>query len=95
MKRVSDQKAKELAKKYVWWKTPEDALADETHFIAQLMTLGTLEDTQWLRGNFSDDELREVLNQAPPGVFNGRAWHYWHLRLKVEPVPGLPERRVS
>lgn len=89
-----DTKTIEMAKKYVWWKSPEDALSDQSHFIAQLMTLGTLEDTRWLRATFSAEELADVLNHPPPGVFTGRAWHYWHIRLGISPIPALPVREI-
>ena len=39
------------------------------------------------------DELREVLDHAPPGIFNGRSWAYWNLKLGRTPAPPLPERR--
>jgi len=35
-----------------------------------------------------------LLDQAPPGVFDGRSWAYWHLTLKGRRrPPPLPERR--
>ena len=70
------------------------ALADQPHFLAMLMTYGTLEDTRWLLSNYPPEELRDALRQAPPGIFNGRSWHYWHLKLGLEPVRPLPKRRL-
>lgn len=89
-----DSESLEMARKYVWWKSPEEALSDQQHFVAQLMTLGTLEDTQWLRSRFSRDQLENTLHNAPAGVFTGRAWHYWHIRLGISPIPALPSRQI-
>ena len=87
--------ARQMAAKYVWWKDPDDALSNRVHFLAQMMTMGTLEDVQWMCANFSEANLIEVLNQAPPGVFNGRSWHYWHNRLgSGDQVPEMPSRRL-
>ncbi len=89
-----DAQARKMAAKYVWWKDSDDALGNEVHFLAQMMTLGTVQDVQWMCANFSDAKLIEVLNQAPPGVFNGRSWHYWHHRLGLDQVPEMPSRRL-
>ena len=42
----------------------------------------------------SDDDLREALAQAPPGVFDARSWSYWHLMLDPSPAPPLPQRKL-
>jgi hypothetical protein len=39
------------------------------------------------------DHFRRVLLEAPPGVFDIRSWHYWHLVFDL-PVPPLPERKL-
>ena len=89
---IDDRGAEAMAKKYVWWQPPERALADRRLFLAQLMTLGSVDDVRWLLSRVSEDRLREVLRDPPAGVFNGRSWRYWHLRLGCEPVPDLPVR---
>ena len=83
-----------MAKKYVWWKTPEETLAEPTLLLAQMMTLGTLEDVRWMLSRTSRDELCAVLRDPPVGVFNGRSWTYWHRRLNGEPIPLLPTRMI-
>ncbi len=90
-----DTQARQMAAKYVWWKDPDEALGNQIHFLAQMMTMGTLQDVQWMCANFSEAKLIEVLNQAPPGVFNGRSWHYWHHRLGSAQVPVMPSRRLA
>jgi len=86
--------ARHLAAKYVWWRDPCEALQDETHFLGMLMTYGTLEDTQWMLKNFSQDELRRAIRGARPGVFNGRSWHFWHVWLGLGSPGPLPEREL-
>lgn len=83
-----------MARKYVWWQPPEDTLADRKLLLAQLMTLGTVEDVRWMLASATDDELRAVLRDPPVGIFNGRSWAFWHLRLGLDPVPALPVRRL-
>ena len=83
-----------MARKYVWWQPPEETLADRKLFLAQLMTLGTVEDVRWMLAAASGDELRAVLRDPPVGVFNPRSWSFWHLRLGLNPVPVLPVRRL-
>ncbi len=84
-----------MARKYVWWQPPEETLANRKLFLAQLMTLGTVEDVRWMLAAASGDELRAVLRGPPVGVFNPRSWSFWHLRLGLNPVPALPVRRLA
>jgi hypothetical protein len=85
-----------LAGKYVWWKSPENALRDKRHFLASLMTYATMKDTLWMEKNFSRSELLNVLKNPPIGVFTPRAWHFWHYRLGLadneNDIPELPRR---
>ena len=89
---TNERRAEAMARKYVWWQSPERTLADTRFFVAQLMTLGSVDDIRWLLSRVSEDRLRAVLRNPPAGVFNGRSWRYWHLRLGCAPVPELPER---
>lgn len=81
-----------MAQKYVWWKAPTETLTEPVLLAAQMMTLGTLDDVQWLLSHTSRDELRGVLRSPPVGVFNGGSWTYWQRRLNGEPIPPLPTR---
>ena len=80
------------ARRVVWFKSPADAIAMPNHFIAHVLTYGTHEDVGVLRRFVSDDDLREALASAPPGVFDDRSWAYWHLKLDRYPAPPLPVR---
>lgn len=44
--------------------------------------------------NLGDEDLREALDRAPPGIFDPRSWSYWHLVLDRWPPPPLPERKL-
>ena len=89
---TNDRRAEAMARKYVWWQPPERTVADERLFLAQMMTLGSVDDVRWLLSRVSEDRLREVLRDPPAGVFNSRSWRYWHLRLGCDPIPELPAR---
>jgi hypothetical protein len=81
-----------VARRVVWFKQPEDALADPVHFLAHLMTYGTVEDLKVLRGVIGNDEFCEALDHAPAGIFDPRSWAYWNLKCGRQPAPPLPTR---
>ena len=86
------------ARKYIWWQPPEAAADDRHRIIAQVMNLGTFEDVQSLRRTVGDVEFRRALQEARPGEFTDRSWHYWHLVLGLAPldsVPPVPIRRLG
>lgn len=58
-------------------------------------TLGhvrTINDLKALRGTVGEDENREVLEQAPPDIFDARSWDCWNLVCGRKPSPPLPVR---
>ena len=85
-----------FANKYVWWKTPDEALEMPDRVIAQVMDIGDYDDVQLLAHQVGDDVLRAVLTHAQAGQFSPRSWVYWHYRLglaTVDQVPPMPTRR--
>ena len=82
-----------VARRVVWFKEPEEALAEPVHFLAHLMTYGTVEDLKAVQGVAGLEEFREVLERAPAGVFDARSWAYWNLKCGRIPVPPLPARQ--
>lgn len=89
---------KQLAAKYVWWKTPDDAVRLPDRVIAQVMNIGDYADVQSLVALVGDDRLRNVLAHAQAGQFFERSWAYWHYRLalaKLGEVPQLPVRTFA
>jgi hypothetical protein len=81
-----------VARRVVWFKEPEEALAEPLLFLAHVMTYGTREDLGALRGVVGPSDFAEVLENAPPGIFDARSWAYWHLVCDRGPAPPLPVR---
>ncbi len=97
MLHVRPETLKPFARKYVWWKTPEEAVTRPERVIAQVMDIGDYADVQALVSEVGEDVLREVLARAQAGQFNARSWAYWHYRLGLaapNEVPALPVRRI-
>ena len=95
---LNQELLKSLARKYVWWKTPEEAVLMPERVIAQVMNIGDYSDVQRLASQVGDEVLRDVLTRAEAGQFNERSWAYWHYRLGLSSpghVPALPERRFA
>lgn len=46
-----------------------------------------------LQGIAGTEEFREVLENAPAGVFDARSWAYWNLKCDRSPYPHLPTRQ--
>ena len=87
-----------LASKYVWWKSPGEALAMPQRVIAQVMDIGDYADVQALAAQAGDALLRDVLAHAEAGQFSPRSWAYWHYRLgaaALGALPALPQRRFA
>ena len=89
-----EQRLSSLATRLIWWKKPADALVDRRRFLAQVMTLGTWNDISEAKHFWTEENFREALREAPPGVFDVRSWTYWHHRLDLLPVPPLPTRKL-
>ena len=89
-----------LASRYVWWKTPEEAMQYPQRIAAQVMNLGTWEDCVEMWDSTGDDYLRSVLTHAEAGQLDARSWHYWHYRLGLAElphrrVPPMPMRKIG
>lgn len=91
---TTDPRLVAIATRLIWWKPAEAALADQRRFLAQAMTFGSWQDLEVVSSIFGLGALRAVLEDAPPGVFDGRSWTYWHARFGVDPAPALPSRRL-
>jgi hypothetical protein len=84
----------EIARRVLWFEKPHQATSDTTRFLAYAMTYGDHAAMEAIRKVVTDDELREALSNAPPGIFDARSWTYWNLVLGTHPAPPLPERKV-
>jgi hypothetical protein len=89
---------KRLSAKYIWWKTPDEAIQQPNRIVAQVLNIGDFDDVLELTARVGEDYLREVLTHAEIGQFNERSWAYWHYRLGLAQsgqVPPMPQRRVA
>jgi hypothetical protein len=91
---------KKLAARYVWWKSPDDAMVFPDRVAAQVMNLGTWEDLTEMVEIAGEQYLRGVLQRSEIGQLNARSWHYWHYRLGLaeygtRPVPPMPVRKLE
>ena len=87
-----------LAGKYIWWKSPAQALRRPERIAAQVMNIGDYDDVQDLVCATDKAFLQGVLRNAEIGQFNARSWHYWHYRLDLADlgqVPALPLRKLQ
>jgi hypothetical protein len=84
-----------LARRLVWFEQPVEALSDTFRFVAYALARATHEDMTLLRKFLSDDDLREALDHAPPGIIDPRSWAYWNSRLGRYPAPPMPERQLG
>ena len=63
--------------------------------MAYAMATATHEDMKALRRHVSDEDFREALDNAPPGVIDLRSWAYWNSKMGRYPAPPLPARRLA
>lgn len=79
----------QVARKVVWYDSPEDTLADLSTFLTHLMVYGSPTDVTVVERYVPLGEFRRVLENAPAGVFTKEIWRSWHERFGM-PVPPLP-----
>jgi len=89
----------EVARRYIWWEPPGEAILRPARVIAQVMNIGDFDDARALLDALGEPSFRSVLETAEPGWFNERSWHYWHYALGVcvpgEQVPPMPVRTFA
>jgi hypothetical protein len=96
MQRIPLNKETEAAaRRIIWFEPPAQSLADTIRFMAYAMRYATHEDMQVIRRFVSDDEFREALDKAPPGIVDPRSWAYWNSKMGRYPAPPLPQRRFA
>jgi hypothetical protein len=85
-----------VAQRVVWFKEPEDALQEPVHFLAHAMRYGTADDLLALeKAGVGMTHYREVLDNAPAGIFDARSWNFWNLKCGKTTVPPLPVRKFD
>lgn len=98
MLQIDPQILAPLARKYIWWKTPEQAVASPRRVVAQVMNLGDYADVQALAARIGEAAFADVLRHAEAGEFSPRSWAYWHYRLGLATLgnlPPMPSRKVA
>lgn len=82
----------QLASRVIWFEPAQQALADPVRFLAYALTFARHEDMREIRRYVSDDDLREALDHAPPGILDPRSWAYWNSKWGRYPPPPMPVR---
>ncbi len=82
----------QVARRVIWFEPPEQAISDMKRFLAYVMSRASFQDMRWIRRQVDDNQLREALADAPPGISDARSWAYWHAILGTYPPPPLPTR---
>ena len=93
---VQHSTLRRLARKYIWWKQPDEVLQNPDRIIVQIMNIGDYDDVLALLAEAGEPAFRQVLQRAGPGQLTPRSWNYWHVRLGlVRPgeAPPQPVRR--
>lgn len=86
---------RKAAERCVWYEPPEKAVDDPSRLTAHILTYGSIEDVTALRAQYSDDDLRTALDEAPAGVYDDRSWAYWNLMVGRYDTPPLPTRKLD
>jgi hypothetical protein len=87
-----DHETEAIARRVVWFEPPAEAREDPVRFMAYAMKHATHDDMKALRRYVSDDEFREALDEAPPGIIDPRSWTDWSSVMGRYPAPPLPKR---
>ena len=80
------------AKRIVWFKSPEEALANPVELMAYAMKHSTDEDMALLLDHIGVEGLTEAVDQAPAGIIDPRSWSYWNAKIGRYPAPPMPRR---
>jgi hypothetical protein len=83
-----------VARRLIWFESPEEALSDPVRFMAYAIAQATHEDMTVIRRYVDDDSFVEALDKAPPGIIDRRSWAYWNSKMGRYPAPPLPARKL-
>lgn len=84
-----------VAAHIIWFEAPAKALSDPVRFMAYAMTYAMHEEMRIIRRYVSDEDFKEALDHAPPGIIDARSWAYWNSKMGRYPPPPLPLRRFG
>lgn len=83
------------ATRIIWFEPAAQALSDPVRFMTYAMEYALHEEMRVLRRYVSDDDFREALDKAPPGIMGPRSWAYWNSKMGRYPPPPLHVRRFG
>jgi hypothetical protein len=63
--------------------------------MAYAMAYAMHEEMRVIRRYVSDEDFKEALDRAPPGIIDPRSWAYWNSKMGRYPPPPLPSRRFE
>ena len=94
--RTDQRLLRALARRYVWWLSPGEALERPNFIATQVMEMGDYDDVLKLEATLGHEALVRALREAEAGRLSERSWIYWHHRLGVagRRIPPLPRRRL-
>lgn len=94
--RADQRLLRALARRYVWWLSPGDALARPNFIATQVMEMGDYDDVLKLEATLGREALVRALREAEAGRLSERSWIYWHHRLGVagRRIPPLSRRTL-
>lgn len=82
------------ARRIVWFKPAEEALAQPIELLAYAMKHATDEDMALLWTHVGERGIRDALDCAPPGIIDPRSWAYWNAKVGRYPAPPAPVRNL-
>jgi len=94
MKLVLTHELRKAAERCVWFEPPEMALKDPARLAAHIFTYGGRDDVRALQSQITQDDLRLLLDTAPPGIYDPRSWAYWNLMAGRYTTPPMPQRHL-
>lgn len=88
---------RDSARRLVWWMKPDEALEQPLRLVTQIMDIGSLPDLRLLQKEFTDTELVNILEHAPPGVLSASSLRFWQVVLKTDakPKPRFPGSDIT
>ncbi len=96
MKRfVLTPQLRRAAARCVWFEPPEKAISHPSRLAAYIFTYGDADDVRALRSQLSTEELTQLLDSAPPGIFDRKSWAYWNLVVGRYETLLMPKRTFA
>jgi hypothetical protein len=80
----------DIEKKVFWWQ--DDGPRTQHRILTQIMVFADYPTANRALQLWPQEAFVETLANPPPGIFDPRSWHYWHVFFGIRPVPPLPQR---